>query len=64
MFLKTVMERNQPLVRLGSEWQQNGVILPATYLLDYDKILENAGSIKRHIPVAALLEPMIPLVRK
>ena len=29
MFLKTVMERNQPLVRLGIEWQQNGVILPA-----------------------------------
>ena len=41
MFLKTVMERNQPLVRLGIEWQQNGVILPDTYLLDYDTILEN-----------------------
>lgn len=39
MFLKTVMERNQPLVRLGIEWQQNGVILPDTYLLDYDTIL-------------------------
>lgn len=46
MFLKTVMERNQPLVRLGIEWQQNGVILPDTYLLDYDTILENARSIK------------------
>ena len=44
MFLKTVMERNQPLVRLGIEWQQNGVILPDTYLLDYDTILENARS--------------------
>lgn len=47
MFLKTVMERNQPLVRLGIEWQQNGVILPDTYLLDYDTILENARSIKQ-----------------
>ena len=45
--LKTVMERNQPLVRLGIEWQQNGVILPDTYLLDYDTILENARSIKQ-----------------
>ena len=41
------MERNQPLVRLGIEWQQNGVILPDTYLLDYDTILENARSIKQ-----------------
>ena len=32
MFLKTVMERNQPLVRLGIEWQQNGVILPDTII--------------------------------
>jgi len=24
------MERNQPLVRLGIEWQQAGVILPDT----------------------------------
>ena len=47
MFLKTVMERNQPLVRLGIEWQQSGVILPDTYLLDYDTILENARSIKQ-----------------
>ena len=47
VFLKTVMERNQPLVRLGIEWQQNGVILPDTYLLDYDTILENARSIKQ-----------------
>jgi len=41
------MERNQPLVRLGIEWQQNGVILPDTYLLDYATILENARSIKQ-----------------
>ena len=47
MFLKTVMERNQPLVRLGIEWQQAGVILPDTYLLDYDTIVENARRIKQ-----------------
>ena len=47
MFLKSVMERNQPLVRLGIEWQQAGVILPDTYLLDYDTIVENARRIKQ-----------------
>ena len=47
MFLKTVMERNQPLVRLGIEWQQNGVILPDTYLLDYDTILEMPAASNR-----------------
>ena len=46
MFLRAVMERNQPLVRLGIEWQQKGVILPDTYLLDYDTIVDNARQIK------------------
>lgn len=47
MFLKTVMERNQPLVELGIEWQQTGVILPDTYLLDLDTLVENAAQIKQ-----------------
>ena len=47
MFLVTLFARTQPLERLGIEWQQNGVILPDTYLLDYDTILENARSIKQ-----------------
>lgn len=47
MFLESVIERNQPLVSLGIEWQQSGVILPDTYLLDYDTIVENARKIKQ-----------------
>ena len=47
MFLRAVMERNRPLVRLGIEWQQKGVILPDTYLLDYDTIVDNARQIKK-----------------
>ncbi|MGN0975032.1 MAG: YhfX family PLP-dependent enzyme [Gemmiger sp.] len=46
MFLQAVMQRNAPLVRLAFQWQQQGVILPDTYLLDYDAIVENARQIK------------------
>lgn len=47
MFLQTVIERNQPLVKLGIAWQQEGVILPDTYLVDLDTIVENARCIKQ-----------------
>lgn len=47
MFLQTMMERNQPLVKLGIAWQQEGIILPDTYLVDLDTIVENARCIKQ-----------------
>ena len=47
MFLQTIMERNQPLVRLGIKWQQEGLILPDTYLVDLDTIVENARCIQQ-----------------
>lgn len=47
MFLQTLMERNQPLAKLAINWQQEGVILPDTYLVDLDTITENALQIKQ-----------------
>ena len=41
------MERNQPLAKLAINWQQEGVILPDTYLVDLDTITENALQIKQ-----------------
>ena len=46
MFLQTLLERNRPLAELGLKWQQQGKILPDTYLLDLDTICQNAAAMK------------------
>lgn len=46
MFLQALLNRNRPLAELGLQWQQQGVILPDTYLLDLDAICENAAAMK------------------
>ncbi len=47
MFLDRLIATNRPLATLALEWQQNGVVLPDTYLLDLDAIVQNARSMKR-----------------
>ena len=46
MFLEKVQENNRPLVEYAFELQQKGLILPDTYVLDYDAIMENGKSMK------------------
>ena len=46
MFLQALLERNRPLAELGLKWQQQGKILPDTYLLDLDTICQNAAAMK------------------
>ncbi len=46
MFLQALLEKNRPLAELGLKWQQNGKILPDTYLLDLDTICQNAAAMK------------------
>lgn len=45
MFLKTVMNRNPQLIETAVQLHQTGQIMPDTYVLDYDQILENARNI-------------------
>lgn len=47
MFLSRVLENNSALVEYAFELQQNGIILPDTYVLDYDAIIENALQMKK-----------------
>lgn len=42
MFLKKLQKENSKLVEAAIQLHQNGLILPDTYLLDVDMILENA----------------------
>lgn len=42
MFLKKVLECNRPLVEFALHSHRSGTLLPDTYLLDLDAILENA----------------------
>ncbi|MBR5005326.1 MAG: YhfX family PLP-dependent enzyme [Erysipelotrichaceae bacterium] len=46
MFLEKVQENNKPLVEYAFELQQKGLILPDTYVLDYDAIMENGKYMK------------------
>lgn len=47
MFLNRLLETNRPLAELALAWQQDGTILPDTYVLDLDTISQNAQHIKR-----------------
>ena len=53
MFLKKVLENNKKLVEYAFILEQNGQILPDTYVLDYDMIMQNA---KRMLEVAKPLD--------
>ena len=46
MFLQKVQENNRPLVEYAFELQQKGLILPDTYVLDYDAVIENGKHMK------------------
>ena len=46
MFLQKVCENNRPLVEYAFELQQKGLILPDTYVIDYDTVIENGKSMK------------------
>ncbi len=41
MFLQKLLEDNRPLAQVAFQWQQDGTILPDTYLLDLDQIRQN-----------------------
>ncbi len=41
MFLDRLMERNRPLAEVALKWQQDGTILPDTYVVDVDAVVEN-----------------------
>ena len=47
MFLKTVMERNQPLVRLGIEWQLRWTPIRRKPMLRCRPSLFSLGSVTR-----------------
>lgn len=47
MFLKKVMDRNQKLIECAFDLHEKGLILPDTYILDLDTILENAKAMKK-----------------
>jgi predicted amino acid racemase len=42
MFLKTVLERNKPLVDAALSLHEKGILWPDTYVIDYDQTMENA----------------------
>ncbi len=46
MFLSKVQENNKALVEYAFELQQKGMILPDTYVLDYDAVMENGKHMK------------------
>lgn len=46
MFLDRLLETNRPLAELALAWQQDGTILPDTYVLDLDMITKNAEAMK------------------
>lgn len=45
MFLDSTLKRNPALIRAGIQLHQQGMILPDTYVLDYDQIMINAKNI-------------------
>ena len=46
MFLDRLLKTNEPLAQLAFAWQQDGTVLPDTYLIDLDMLTKNAESIK------------------
>ena len=46
MFLEKVLERNPELIRCAFDLHRDGKILPDTYVLDLDRITENARKMK------------------
>ncbi len=46
MFLEKAMEDNPKLIDFAFKLQQEGQILPDTYVLDYDTIIENGKKMK------------------
>ena len=42
MFLKRLLETNRPLAEAALGWQRDGTLLPDTYVIDLDAVLENA----------------------
>lgn len=47
MFIDKLLETNAPLADLAFSWQQDGTVLPNTYLIDLDALCENASLIKK-----------------
>lgn len=47
MFLDTTIKRNSDLIKTAIEFHKDGIIEPDTYVLDYDRIMENAKAIKK-----------------
>ena len=48
MFLEATKRRNPELIDAAIKLHQEGAILPDTYILDLDHIVENAKVLKRH----------------
>lgn len=46
MFLDRLLETNRPLAELALSWEADGTVLPDTYLVDLDALLENAAAMK------------------
>lgn len=46
MFLDRLLKTNEPLAQLAFAWQQDGTVLPDTYLIDLDMVSRNAEAIK------------------
>ena len=44
MFLKRLVQTNRPLAEIALAWQQDGTILPDTYVIDLDALTENAAA--------------------
>ena len=47
MFLEKVMKKNQKLIECGFDMHLKGMILPDTYVLDLDTIIDNATAMKK-----------------
>ncbi|MFZ2539476.1 MAG: alanine racemase [Oscillospiraceae bacterium] len=45
--MNALKNRNEPLLKLAFEWHKQGKLLPDTYLLDLDSIVENARTMKQ-----------------
>lgn len=44
MFLERLLQTNRPLAEAALAWQQDGTILPDTYVIDLDALVENAST--------------------
>lgn len=46
MFLEKTLERNKELVQAAFDFHQKGLVMPDTYIIDLDTLVENAKKIK------------------